>query len=387
MAGAIADGELSRPEQDQRIPRCAAAPRNCVRFEVAGPGHDAAIRQLLRQSPMPGDISITREREPSYFTGANLAGAEDETVVALQGNTVIGIASCSVRPRYVNGEYRRVGYLGELRLARSAQGRFDVLRRGFQFYAARHERDPADLYFTSIAADNERSRRFLERGLPGMPCYEFLTEFVTLLIRARCGPAPVPRSGHWDSDAIAGLLNRCAREHQFAAHWTAGQLGSLQQCGVSGPSFDAVADGDRLVGFAALWDQRPFRQTVIRSYSRRMRAWRPLLNAIAQARGTVSLPPCDSVLSQAFLSPFACPAGNSDLCLELVERALARAAERGIESLAVGFAEADPRLAPVRRRFRCREYRTRIYRVRWPQFEDPVGPLDGRLVCPEISLL
>ena len=415
MAGAIADGELSQPsEQDQRTARSAIDPQlesagkpegaaapdrdiRCsvsvcqrasrVRFEVAGPDHDAAIRRLLRESAMHGAIAITREREPSYFAGANIAGAEDETIVALERNEVIGIASCSIRRRYVNGELRRVGYVGELRLARSAQGRFDVLRRGFQFYAARHAHDPAEMYFTSIAADNERSRRFLERGLPGMPRYEFRTEFVTLLIRARRGPARITPSGHQEPGAIAEFLNKNARRYQLAAHWSLEQLTSLEQWSVSGRDFHAVTEGNRMVACAALWDQRPFRQTVIRGYSRTMRAMRPLVNLFSNAFGTPSLPPCGSTLPQAFLSPLASSGDNSESCGELIQGALARAAERGLEILTVGFAETDPRLAQVRPRFRCREYRTRLYRVRWPQFEDGVGSLDGRLICPEVSLL
>ena len=114
---------------------------------------------------------------------------------------------------------------------------------------------------------------------------------------------------------------------------------------------------------------------------------RPLVNLFANTLRTVSLPPCGSSLSQAYLSPLASPPDDSDLCIELIVSALGGAAARGIEVLTVGFADGDPRLARVRRRFRCREYRTRLYRVRWPQLEDGVGSLDDRLVCPEVSLL
>lgn len=375
MAGAIVDGELT-----------VRAPSR-VRFAVAGPQHDAAIRRLLCESAMHGGITITREREPSYFAGTNIAGAEDETIVALERNEVIGVANCSVRRRYVNGEPRRVGYLGELRLSSSARGRFDVLRRGFQFYAARHERNPADLYFTSIAADNERSRRFLERGVPGMPRYEFLTEFVTLLIPARATRRRVSRGEPLDPGAMAGFLNRNAAQYQLAAHWTPGDLEALEQWGVSQGDLYAVTKGNRLRACAALWDQRPFKQTVIRAYGAGMRLMRPLVNLFAGPLSTAPLPPCGSALSQAFLSPFASPPEDSESCIELIEGAVGEAAARDIKILTIGFADADPRLAKVRRRFCRREYRTRLYRVHWPHFEEAVGALDKRPICPEVSLL
>ena len=375
MAGATVDGELT----------AHAASR--VRFEVAGPEHDAAIRRLLRESAMHGDITITREREPSYFTGTNIAGAEDETIVASERNEVIGIANCSVRRRYVNGEPRRVGYLGELRLSRSVQGRFDVLRRGFQFYAKGHQHNPAEIYFTSISADNERSLRFLERGLPGMPRYEFLTEFVALLMPVQVQSPGVQESVELNLNAIVDCLNANARQCQFAAHWSVDEIESLEQWGISRTDFYTVSDGHRIVSCAVLWDQRAFKQTVVRAYSGRMQMLRPLVNLFTNTLRIVSLPPCGSSLSQAFLSPLASPSEDSGLCTELIEGALGGAAARGIEVLTVGFTDGDPRLAKVRRRFRCREYRTRLYRVRWPQLEDGVGSLDDRLVCPEVSLL
>ena len=375
MAGATVDGELT----------ARAASR--VRFEVAGPEHDAAIRRLLRESAMHGDITITREREPSYFAGTNIAGAEDETIVASERDEVVGIANCSIRRRYVNGELRRVGYLGELRLSRSVQGRFDVLRRGFQFYAKGHQHDPAEIYFTSIAADNERSLRFLERGLPGMPRYDFLTEFVTVLIPVRVQSPRDRRSVELDPNAIADCLNANARRYQFAAHWSVDDIESLEQWGISRTDFCTVSDGHRIVSCAVLWDQSAFKQTVVRDYSRRMRMVRPLVNLFANTLRTVSLPPRGSSLSQAYLSPLAGPPDDSELCIQLIEDASHRAAARRIELLTVGFADGDPRVAAIRRRFRCREYRTRLYRVRWPQLEDAVGSLDDRLVCPEVSLL
>jgi hypothetical protein len=92
-------------------------------------------------------------------------------------------------------------------------------------------------------------------------------------------------------------------------------------------------------------------------------------------------------LSQAFLSPLASSPDDLDSCIELVHRGLIAAAQRRIEILTVGFAAGDPRLTALGKRFRCREYRTRLYRVRWTEVEDALGPLADRLICPEISLL
>ena len=103
-------------------------------------------------------------------------------MVAFEEDRLVCMGRSSVRTRFLNGRPQRVGYLGELRLDASAQGRFDILRRGYQFFRELHEEDPPAAWFTSIASDNHRSIRFLERNLRGMPHYGCLGEFVTLLV-------------------------------------------------------------------------------------------------------------------------------------------------------------------------------------------------------------
>ena len=157
MVGTAAHGQLN-----------ARSGARGLRFALATPADDAAIRRLLRTTPMRGAITLTFEREPNYFCGASVAGAEDHTIVAKEGDTLLCIGRCTTRSTWVNGQIRRVGYLAELRLAESAHGRLDVLRGGYRFFHALHEASPAEWYFTSIASDNRRARRFarLRSGCP-----------------------------------------------------------------------------------------------------------------------------------------------------------------------------------------------------------------------------
>jgi len=41
----------------------------------------------------------------------------------------------------------------------------------------------------------------------------------------------------------------------------------------------------------------------------------------------------------------------------------------------------------VRAKFRCREYHSRIYIVRWPDLGGSAIELDGRVLAPEVALL
>ena len=61
-----------------------------VPFALATPADDADIRCLLRENPMPGQITLTLEREPDYFADADLPGTVKQTIIANQGGGIKG---------------------------------------------------------------------------------------------------------------------------------------------------------------------------------------------------------------------------------------------------------------------------------------------------------
>jgi hypothetical protein len=338
---------------------------------------------------MPSQITLTLEREPDYFADASLPGTEKQTIVANEGGRLVCMGNCSIRERFVNGQPRRVGYLGGLRLDLRATGRFDILRRGYEFFRELQADRPADFYFTSIAADNAPARTFLERGLPGMPAYEFIGEFVTVLlpIESRASDHTEPEAEALDFGELLECLDKHGRDYQFAPRWSGVELSALQSLNLKADDFQVMRNSGRINACAALWDQRAFKQTVIRGYTPWLALARPAVNFAARIIGTPRLPAVGSTLAHAFVSHLAIAQGGMEALLELVTKLGALAAERGIEFLTLGFAANDPRLGMLCRKFRCREYRSRIYVVRWPGLGGPARELDGRCLGPEVALL
>ena len=358
-------------------------------FASATQADDADIRRLLRENPMSGRITLTLEREPDYFADADVPGTEKQTIVAKESGRVICVGSCAIRERFVNGQPRRVGYLGGLRLDARAGGRFDILRRGYEFFRELQADKPADFYFTSIATDNVPARKFLERGLPGMPVYEFIGDFVTLLLPTKsCAPTRGEmKGGKLDFAELAGFLNEYSREYQFAPHWSATELSALQSLNLSANDFESISEGGRFVAAATLWDQRPFKQTVIRGYEPWLAMARPALNFGAGIIGKTRLPAVGSILSHAFLSHLALAANKPEALVEIVSNLCSLAKGRGIEFLTAGFAANDPRLPVLRGKFHFREYASRIYLVRWPDLGGSARELETRCLAPEVALL
>ena len=358
-----------------------------VQFAFASLADDADLRRLLRETPMRGAISVGFTHEPDYFLGTAIAGADDRTLLARESGRLVAAGRCTTRPCWLNGEVRRVAYLGELRLAHSVQGRWDIIRGGYAFFVAAYARDPADFCYTSIIADNTRARRLFERGAPGLPRYEFIGEHVSLLLPATTGPAPagftVTTGADLPVEALAEFLNAAARDRQLAAHWTPDRLRSLAGHGLQLADFIVLKRGTEIAACAGVWDQHAFRQILVTSYSPLLAAARPGYNLLAPLLGQPRLPPAGSFLRQAFLSPWGCRSSDAAAWSALVQVARTTAARRGLEYLALGGTTNDPGLQGLR----GRRYLSRLYRVDWPGAERIACELDARPCLPDISLL
>lgn len=366
-------------------------PGGAVRFGFATAEDDPAIRRLLRESPMAGQIRLTFEREPDYFRGAGLVGGDDQTIVAYENDHLVCMGRATRRECWVNGQSTRTGYLAELRMAASAGGRFGVLRDGYRFFLGQSGDDVA-VYFTSIAADNERARRVLERGVRGMPTYTFLAELNTVLIPVRkrvlrTSQLPVEAATKECVPGIVRLLNESARRYQLAAVWTEEKVHSLARHGMGLDRFLLVREGAKLVAAGALWDQRPFRQTVVRGYARSLAVAKPFLNVLAPLLGIPRLPGRGSAVASAYLSPCGFAEGAEEMLPGFVEAFFPLARRTGVEWITVSLPAGDLRLAELRRRFATRVYRSRLYQVARPGEASAVTFGAGVAFLPDVALL
>ncbi|HUR45223.1 MAG TPA: hypothetical protein VMZ27_05030 [Candidatus Saccharimonadales bacterium] len=370
-----------------------------ISFSIAGEEDDEEIRRLLRENPMEGHVRLSFEREPSYFKDVQLLDEARLTIIARNNDRLVCMGSCSFNERFINGETRTTGYLAGLRLDAAVAGRFDILRRGYRYFDEARELHDAPFYFTTVAAGNQRAMRFLERGLPGMPAYNFVGELVTLLLT-------VPSRLRKKSEAMAGkqgtdlgdgkiddsiplcdFLNKQNNRYQLSPKWSSEKLLSLPALGLQMDDFVLLRKNSRIVGCAALWDQRCFKQAVVRGYSRQLKHGKPWLNLLARLSGRSGLPEIGVPLPHAYVSHLAMIPELPELLVVLVQGLLEKAAAKGVEFLTLGFSKNDPRLQVLRRQFNCREYQSHVYSITWPDENGAKPKLDGRLLYPEVCLL
>jgi hypothetical protein len=222
-----------------------------------------------------------------------------------------------------------------------------------------------------------------------MPAYEFIGEFVTVLLPAQhrpptqnCATAPVPAT-----DELVILFNEHGRRQQFAPSWSNAELTALNPLGLRESDFRFIHQRGQVVACAALWDRRAFKQTVIRGYAPALALARPALNLASRIVGGTRLPAVGQTLANAFVSHLNVAPDEPDALIALTAELRRLAAQRQIEILTLGFAANDSRLATIRGSFRIREYHSRFYVVRWPKIGGAARDLDARILAPETALL
>jgi hypothetical protein len=365
-----------------------------VRLDTASEADDLALRRLLAANPMQGRIALAFEREPSYFAALRVQGPLAQVLVGRDAETgeAVAVASRSVKPLYVNGRPRDVGYLADLRVGPAYRGR-TVLARGYRLLQQLHADGRTDLYYTVIAADNAPALSTIAAGRAGLPAYRDLGLFnspAVSLGRAK----PVLRAGVELADGELGLLDAivaCLNEHgaakQFAPVYARRDFepdGRLAD--IAPGDFVVALRGGRVVGTVAYWDQTAFKQTRVVAYRGGLRLLRPLVNASAPLLGWPRLPRPGAHL-RSFYAACVAVEGNDPAIFAALLRHLYNRAVGGPHAFFVlGLHERDP-LAAALDDYRCSAYRGRLFAVHFADGERAYRALDGRIPHVEVATL
>jgi len=344
-------------------------------YELATQADDALLRSLLREHPMESWVTMSMEREPSYFAGMNRFG-RDWAVIARDGATSVGMYACSAQDVFVNGASEELGYLGSLRVCSPYRHRLSVVREGYESVRRLARGSAPSMWFTSIATQNAQARRLLEANLKGMPRYQFANELVTLSFSKARGRA----RSLWKPADLVDLEPMCQFFNEGASEFNFSPVLTPEKAERTRAGFYVIKDQGQVVACMALWNQQAFKQVVARGYRRPLGTLLPVYNAIARSAGRVVLPRVGRALDQSFLAFLAISPSLALDIVPLIEDALALCRT---PALTMGLHAEHPWLSKLCRRFRPLRYRTCIYAV---SFGESLA-LDNRPAQPEVALL
>jgi hypothetical protein len=367
--------------------------RHGIVYKIAEESDNPDLLALLRDTPLPGWIALSYERNPRYFQ-RSLSKVVHQAIIGRNAatNELIGMFARTVFPAYINGSTSSLGYLGDLRVVPRYRNRIRLVRDGFAtLRSLLHDTELTPFYLTSIVADNKVARRLFEARLEGLPTYENFGAFDTLAIKTR---SCVSKSAHTvrtaraeDIDGIVSFLSVINRARQFSPAPTRAELSEGQWNGLAVDDFLLFERRGALEGIVAVWDQSHFRQTVVRDYRRGLAAIRPIVNALSFATGLPHLPPQGSTLRQVFLSFLCVRDDDPSITRDLIEAGLLRARTRGAEIALIGAPAASRLQKTISREFRCHTYESLMYLAYWPDGEKAVREVQRSPPFVEIGLL
>ena len=145
--------------------------------------------------------------------------------------------------------------------------------------------------------------------------------------------------------------------------------------------------GSRVVGCLALWDQMPFKQTLVRGYGGSLAHWRPLISGLSRWVGLPYLPAVNTPLRSCYASHLAIDEDNPQIFSALLRAVCNETVRRGFHYLLLGLSETNPLRPLVTRRYLHLTYLSQLYLVAWEDGLQAVEQVDRRVPGLEIAVL
>lgn len=361
-------------------------------FSLAGKEENEVLCALLRTISMPGDITLSFRREPSFFLAEQAGNLTSQVAVCKdhQKNQIVGMGSRSIRSVYIDGQPTHVGYLSMLRGVAEVRGSI-AFARGYRYLHTLHADGAVPYYFTTILDDNTHARTLLTSGRAGLPVYKPIARLLTYLIPLRRNRLKqrasdvVKRIDQSHLSEAVTFLQNWNSQYQFAPVYTLPDIlgqSNLLPC-FSWENLSIYQENGQVCGTLGVWDQQSFKQTVVTAYSRRMRLVRPWYNLFAPLSGNPGLP---EVGAEVKLLYATCLSGDVHVFNALLHQTCVDWSNKGYDYLSVGLCEGNP-LSTVAVDYATQQIASTVYVVYWPQDTQVLLPATNRSIHLEVATL
>jgi hypothetical protein len=345
------------------------------------------ILQLFRSTPQRGRVVLNFEREPDYFAGGQVICEQPDTRIARQNTgELVMLYGIGSRSQYINGELASVRYAHDLRLAEQARGGRLIIKMARQVGEVI---GVDDIVQTVILNENTASLNSVASGRAGLPTYYPCGDIETCLIFAaparRYEDISVRPAEPADVPAMQRFYDLQAPLRQFYPRYCFADMlaGRPYYRDLDIHDYWLAFRGDELIGMAALWDQKGFKQTRVLSYPAGLSWLRHAWNLWAKWFGGVQLPPAGGTINYLMLHSVLVRDNNTEV-FDALLASMVR--QRGGQKAAIsaGFFLQDP-LRQALKGYRYQTMRSRHFLIGY--HGDPRGRLDQRLPYIELARL
>jgi GNAT superfamily N-acetyltransferase len=260
--------------------------------------------ELAAACPMQAPISICVHRAPDFFALNRLEGVRWSVAAAENGaGRIVGCIALAVRHAWLDGEAAEIAYVSDLKVhpAYRGQGVANALSLWAREWC-RRVRPDIPVVIAVLGGNKPMERRIqTSRCMPPLTTVGTVrVHTIPLLFRRRLrtnGTRPaarVARASREDLEEMVDLWGKAMRSRQLST-----VIGSVEHMdswierasGLELSDYWIARDGSgRLLGYLALWDQRPLKQLHVEALTLRGAAIRGTVNAVAPILGAARLP-------------------------------------------------------------------------------------------------
>lgn len=321
---------------------------------AATSAHDAALRQLLRETPVAGLLRVTLEREPSFF-GADIDVSQHDVALVLQRGQAIACGSRVLRRVCWNGSEQEVAYLSDLRLHPNFQRRGGrALLGGYRLLEKCARQRPAAATWTAVFESNAIAQTTLVGGRAGLPEYVNRGRLICpLLLVKRRHPEPAGsicvRACAADLPAITLFLQQNLSPRPLAPCVADLDLMHGRRWpDLQADDFIIARRGPEILGVVAVRDLRRYKQVRVVETPWLWRMAKFPSQLVAALNLAPALPIPGQVLPLGFASFLTVKNDDVDLTRMLLQAAAGLASRKGLSFLSTAFHESDPKSAATR---------------------------------------
>ena len=264
--------------------------------------------QAICKIPQEGNMMLAFEKSPDFFAASKIQGEEVNTYVIRERdtNTIDGLFSVARRKVFSDGNPTPILYISNLKIKHQRRGSRILYIVGR--YIADHLMDEIDLAHTIVFADNEamlqlinslRNRNRKVSDITFFPAGDYSSYMVRF---SGCS-----KGNHYGYTIIRAdekhipLMNELVfsegSKKQFYPVYDFTLLGNNYYKGLTIDNFYLAFENEKLVGMAAIWDQRAFKQTRVTGYSKTYALMRPLINLYGFITGGERLPASGDIIN------------------------------------------------------------------------------------------
>lgn len=365
-----------------------------VKVELAKKSDDSVLNKILRDNEMQGNISIVFQRNPSYFNALKIEGKNNQVIIGRnEQNEIIGFGTRSIKPVYVNGHIKNIGYLSNLRVIKRYRGK-GYLHKGYSFLRKLHQDKKVSFYYSTIVEDNKAAIKILTSKKSYLPTYHDIGGYCTFAVsllgkqRHHKNKLKIIRGSDKNIKEIINFLNKTGAKKQFYPGYTLNDFNSknINLIGFYIRDFYVAMEDGKIVGLIGKWDQRRFRQIIITGYRGVIFLIKPIYNAISNLFGFSPLPEPNSELNFFYVSFIAMKNNDSEIFRELLYALYNDFVDKDYSHFLVGLHSRDS-LLKVLDDFTCIKFNSRLFIVYWQDGEKAFKQLDSRVPYVELATL